>query len=420
MAGDRERSRAEPSPSHRTPSRTNATVSRRGALKLFGTAAAVTLSGSAAAAAADSDPERADLYVAPDGDDGGAGTSDDPYATVGRALTEVEGLSDPAGTLVYVRGGEYAETERVAVTASGTASNPIRIEAYPGESPTIDLSSIGTDFYQGGYQFDACSHWEISGLEWHGSAGYGVQVSGDSTNVEIADCTFHHNDHTGLHFYLGPGADSITVTGCESYMNYDDGDNADGFAVGMDQSDDAVTFHDCEAHHNVDDGFDLWGAHGATIQYCRSWENGYNLEGNRFGGSGNGFKLSGDQGATPFGGNRLVKSTAWDNASMGVNCNDNDHPHTVYNVTAVGNAENFWLGMANDEIRNCIAHDGNLMLEGTVDDRNNSWNLGIDKPKFEAATEGDFRLAEGSPCLDAGIDVGLEYEGDVPNLGAYE
>lgn len=422
MAGDRERSHVESSP-NRFRSQSSTTVGRRGVLKLLGAGAAATLSGTAAAAASES--EDGDLYVAPDGDDGASGTKDEPFATVGRALEELNGSSDPSGTLVYVRGGSYEESEPVSVSASGTESAPIRLEAYPGEEPSIDLSAITVDSHEGSFQFDSCSHWKISGLEWHGSPSYGVMVSGDSTNLDIDGCTFHHNGHTGLYFLLGSGADEILVKDSESYMNSDDldGDNADGFAVGQDDSDDAVTFHNCRAHHNVDDGFDLWGAHGATIQYCRSWENGFDLDGNRFGNSGNGFKLSGDQGATPYGGNTLLKSTAWDNAGMGVNCNDNNHPHTVYNVTSVGNAENYWLGVANDKIRNCISHDGEVSIAGNVDETHNSWNLGIENPSFDAESAektGVFALDDDSPCVDAGVDVGLEYDGPAPNLGAFE
>jgi len=41
-------------------------------------------------------------------------------------------------------------------------------------------------------------------------------------------------------------------------------------------------------------------------------------------------------------------------------------------------------------------------------------------PMFADPTEGDFRLQEGSPCIDAGIDIGLPYEGLAPDMGAYE
>jgi hypothetical protein len=33
---------------------------------------------------------------------------------------------------------------------------------------------------------------------------------------------------------------------------------------------------------------------------------------------------------------------------------------------------------------------------------------------------GDYRLAPGSPCIDAGEDLGLGYKGNAPDLGAFE
>ena len=41
-------------------------------------------------------------------------------------------------------------------------------------------------------------------------------------------------------------------------------------------------------------------------------------------------------------------------------------------------------------------------------------------PLFENVSEGDFHLRAGSPAIDAGVDVGLPYNGDAPDLGAFE
>ncbi|WP_396612887.1 hypothetical protein ACH9L7_06335 [Haloferax sp. S1W] len=52
----------------------------------------------------------------------------------------------------------------------------------------------------------------------------------------------------------------------------------------------------------------------------------------------------------------------------------------------------------------------------------NSWNLGIDNPKFvRTAAGGDFlHLSKGSPCIDVGVDIGEPYLGAAPALGAFE
>ena len=41
-------------------------------------------------------------------------------------------------------------------------------------------------------------------------------------------------------------------------------------------------------------------------------------------------------------------------------------------------------------------------------------------PMFVDIDKGDYRLRSGSPCVDAGIDVGLKYNGAAPDMGAFE
>jgi hypothetical protein len=44
----------------------------------------------------------------------------------------------------------------------------------------------------------------------------------------------------------------------------------------------------------------------------------------------------------------------------------------------------------------------------------------IGDPLFVDPDNGDYRLREGSPAIDAGVDVGLPYLGDAPDIGAFE
>ena len=65
----------------------------------------------------------------------------------------------------------------------------------------------------------------------------------------------------------------------------------------------------------------------------------------------------------------------------------------------------------------------NLYYENVVDTvgiTSDGGNNVFADPMFVNADGGDFRLVYGSPAIDAGVDVGLPYEGDAPEIGAYE
>ncbi|MEM7330563.1 MAG: DUF1565 domain-containing protein, partial [Chloroflexota bacterium] len=70
-------------------------------------------------------------YVATNGNDNNNGSQGQPFRTIQNALDSAQ----PGDTIV-VRGGVYNEV--VTFETSGTAGNPIRLVAYPGELPVID------------------------------------------------------------------------------------------------------------------------------------------------------------------------------------------------------------------------------------------------------------------------------------------
>lgn len=73
----------------------------------------------------------APLYVAVDGKDTDPGSSEQPFATIQKAVD----MASP-GTVIFVRGGAY--TERVIWSVSGTEAEPIVLRNYPGEQVAID------------------------------------------------------------------------------------------------------------------------------------------------------------------------------------------------------------------------------------------------------------------------------------------
>ncbi len=87
----------------------------------------------------------ADYFVAPDGDDAGAGTEAAPFLTIGHAAGVMA-----AGDVCWVREGVYRET--VTPANSGAAASPIVFQAYPGERPLVagtDLLDVQWELHTG-------------------------------------------------------------------------------------------------------------------------------------------------------------------------------------------------------------------------------------------------------------------------------
>jgi len=129
-------------------------------------------------------------FVSPTGNNANAGTQTQPWATLSYAVNKL----NPGDTL-YVRGGSYSEL--VVVWISGTASAPITIAAYPGESPIIDGASLTVSDYASLLQLSG-DYINVSGFELrninldgyggHGGntvvlGGYGINMTGAHDTV---------------------------------------------------------------------------------------------------------------------------------------------------------------------------------------------------------------------------------------------
>lgn len=110
------------------------------------------------------------VYVALNGNDSNPGTLAEPLKTVTKAVS----LAQP-GTVIYLRGGEYAEN--VVVNKSGAEGNPITIRSYPSEVVTIS-GGTGHVFRDSGGQ----GYWVIEGLRLVTTGGSSVAVMMTSTN----------------------------------------------------------------------------------------------------------------------------------------------------------------------------------------------------------------------------------------------
>ncbi len=376
---------------------------------------------------------RAQVYVSPNGNDANDGSIDKPFKTISRALASVS-----AGDTVYLREGVYELSSTIKTNTNGSDSNYIKIWAYPGETPELDFSSQSYSSSSRGIQLSK-KYWYLKGLKIHNAGDNGIHISGSHNIVE--DCILYDNKDTGLQ--ISNGGSYNLIINCDSYGNYDSGshgENADGFAAKLEIGP-GNEFRGCRAYDNSDDGWDCYESSEKIIfDSCWSFRNGYNIWGDsNFQGDGNGFKVGGNYIPGPH---VLTRCIAFDNRGKGFDQNHNTAGVTLYNCTAYRNkGYNFSFYETPDtltnDLRNNISYDGSVRIDDTALQINNSWQgFSVTSDDFtsldtSAATNprtpdwklpeiSFLRLSQGSSLIDAGIDVGLAYEGTAPDLGAFE
>ncbi|PWK88419.1 parallel beta helix pectate lyase-like protein [Lentzea atacamensis] len=406
-------------------------------------------------------------YVAPNGNDGAAGTQTAPWATIARAQRAAK-----PGDTVYFRGGTYAYTratsscasqtatvDAITLNKSGSAGNPIRYWAHPGEKPVFTFSGTRDDCRIKGFDVTG-SHLHLRGLEVVGvpqnnnrnHESWGLWISGSNNVFEQIDT--HH--HMGAGLFISGGSGNL-VLNSDSHDNYDlrssngAGESGDGFGSHYTPAGrPANVFRGCRAWWNADDGFDLISTYSPVlIENSWSWRNGYVPGTTTSAGNGAGFKMGG------FGGDydaRAVKHTvrfsvAFNNNAAGFYSNHHPVANDYFSNTSYGNRPDFDMRGINSSgasvgrgnLRNNIAYTGTLLANmNNTTASHNSWNLGIplsDAQFRSVSTSGldaprqaggslpvlpHLRLTATSTLIDKGTDVGLPHSGSAPDLGAFE
>lgn len=374
-----------------------------------------------------------------DGHDGDAGTgAGSPFASIARAVDAV--TTEGSTNQVIVVRGKGALYPRSAI--SGPSG--LRLVNYQGETPIVDPND-----HNGGWQtvvqngmIFSVPNGTVEGFIVRNAGRHGILVSGAGARIRYTAA--HHCGRVGIFGF----ADDLLFDTCLGHSNFDyrnqdgseysnpeteRGGNADGLQI---YDHDNGRMWRCMAYRNSDDGFDTYNGTGNELDTCIAIENGYYADGttDMFVGDGNGFKMGGGTGGT----NACTRSVAMRNLVRGFT--NNGSPGAVFwNDVAY---DNDWAGFAmfgdksgvdlrnNISLANAANTDG---LAGVSTNSHNSWNLGI-TPAFLATAypaalpttiadmiawfESDwFRLAVGSPGINAGADVGFAYEGAAPDLG---
>lgn len=362
-------------------------------------------------------PPRADWYVSAAGDDAADGKVDTPFASIQRAVDVAE-----PGDVIFVRGGTYMPAGPIRITSNGTAEAPIVLAAYPGEHAIIDGSNM---LVEKPLVRLTASHWHLRDLEIRAGPTFGVLLMNAEHNV-LERLETHGNGHSGVH--LGEGASFNFIIDCRSHDNFDPasgGENADGFAI-KHRTAVGNTVLRSAAWNNSDDGFDLLDSPPQRIDQSVAFRNGLRQDGTPYpNGNGNGFKLGIGAGRyEPGGGHLVTRSVAWGNEVWGFNSNNGTIPITLLNNTAWGNGEyDFFFNKAAHVLINNLSHDGKNWTSSEVTVERNSWQLGLANSPFRSVDPVDphfLWLIPGGVAVDEGRDVGLEYTGDAPDLGALE
>jgi hypothetical protein len=399
-------------------------------------------------------PERANYYVATNGNDSWAGTSNAPYANLSKVVNVAT-----SGTLVYVRGGRYTASSKITFAKLGSAGSPIRIRAFPGESPVLDFSGQGS----GGSSYDAISisgsYYRFYGLTFTNAGHSSIAITGSNNIIER--CVSLGARNSGFH--IGPGNSSSALApasnlflNCDSIRSYDSpvGGDADGFAAKYHLGAGNV-FSGCRGWENSDDNWDFWtGSQPVLITNCWAFRAATNVywdaaTNTGFDGNGQGFKLGGagtaavhrvvgclSSGNKAYGidqnnnaaGQNVDQNTVWNNGSGAINLNHLgsqygvlQSSHLLRNNVAIGTAS---VGGTSTYLPLMASNTWQVLTSvNTNDFLNADYNTWAMLPRRDDGGLPETPLARPVPTgrlVDKGTDFGGPFAGSRPDLGAYE
>jgi hypothetical protein len=413
-------------------------------------------------------------FVAPTGSDEAPGTKEAPFATVLRA----QRAANPGDT-VFLRGGTYAMREdqiarRRGIFASiihlnknGTPGKPITYTAFENERPVFDCSSVKPKDQRVTAFLVTASYIHLKGFS---VTGVQVTMTGHTQSICFESQGSHNiferlamHDGQAIGIYHVRGSHNLFLN-CDAWNNWDftsergRGGNVDGFGCHPTEGSVGNVFRGCRAWFNSDDGFDCITAYEAvTFENCWAFYNGFSPSFERRA-DGNGFKLGG-YGSLPAAAlprkvpRHVIRfSIAARNKDNGFYANHHPGGGDWFHNSAFRNG-------AADFNMLCRLPDNRTDVDGFghVLKNNLSFNgrralVKVDARQCEIAanafdqklTEADFlsvderqlilpRQADGSlPAIDflrphpksrlvdAGIEVGLPFRGNKPEIGAFE
>lgn len=404
-------------------------------------------------------------YVSTIGNDNNSGTFTSPWFTWQKGF-DVATAGDTVnilGGVYYFTGSDYGGVQ-IGVNVSGkngTENNRITIQAYLNEVPILDGSMMTANARRCGMNLVNCSYYTLRGLTVRNVKEYG-QYPGCplSTSLSMSNCSFINlerctSNGCGNGFSTSGFCNFINFLNCDACYNVDFSDNggfANGFTLtmylkpGEYASGTHVTLSGCRAWANSDDGFDMYGANGCfTYIDCWAWNNGWGGGGN---GNGDGFKS--EQFNAPEKGvqRSYIRCISFYNRGQGITAHisgtKNTGLHHLFNCVCYHNGTNgFAYGQGTNIpciLRNNISYLNRSNYGGLSNfiQDHNTWNWGVaissadfvslDTAGVSGARQPNgnlpdlsfLKLASGSDLIDAGVETGLPFAGNAPDIGAYE
>ncbi len=380
--------------------------------------------------------------------DKGGGSAEKPYCKIKPALAKAK-----AGDKVLIKKGVYPE--RIFVTWSGRPGKPITIEGEEGavlEGKSIRLNEEGL------LGAKKAAHLVLRGLTIQGSTFYGVLLEdvdqvvleklkvvrsqhggiivADSRDVKVLENQVLEANYKNARGGSGSIHESISITNVKRFevaKNH----VKDGLKEGIDAKDGSsegefranhvegvkavglylnhatkVKIQKNNVHHCGASGLQFATGDGASGPKANTgneiyenlfWRNGYN-----------GIEFwqteKGDMSR-----NRIFNNVLFENKHNGIVL-ENAEQNEIVNNIIVGNKQKAFEGRSvrkNPRRYNLCFRNGQASDEGEQVIKKD--------PRFVKPAAGDFRLAPGSPAIDAGTSFGgRAHRGKAPDLGAVE
>lgn len=173
----------------------------------------------------------ATYYVRKSGSDGAAGTSPaTAWATLGRAVATAG-----AGDRVVVGAGTYSE--QVTLATSGASGSPLQFAADTGGTETGDAGPVIIEGGTYGIYADSVSYVALSGFIIEFASADGVRLEGACTGWDLSGLTVRLHNGSGIALDGGPGPallQNVSIRDCVLADNFGDGLSIVGNVYGVD------------------------------------------------------------------------------------------------------------------------------------------------------------------------------------------